>query len=334
MKIQSFAFSILLALIYATALMIATQPARAADGDVLFASVDDIEITREEFEREVYSAARQTFYHARPPGGEEFIQFRKDVADRMIDRELLLREANRRDLRPDNDSIDAKIAVYESRYGDTERWQTEGPQLVAQLRTRFEEESVLDTLESDIHTVSPPGDAEARAFFDENPELFTEPAQNRVSIILLGVAPSATAPDWQAARDEAQRLLERLQDGMPFEELARLHSADASAAAGGDMGYLHVGMLNPGAEEAIGTLEIGNVSNPVQVLEGMAIFKLTERRTKTLRDYGDVRQRAEELWIRDTGEQRWKALLAELRSASEVSVDAEYLVSLPDYAQQ
>ena len=58
--------------------------AAAADDDTVLARVDDIVITRQEFEREVYTAARQTYYHGRPPRGEEFIEFRKSVAENMM----------------------------------------------------------------------------------------------------------------------------------------------------------------------------------------------------------------------------------------------------------
>ncbi len=332
MKSQSFAFQLL-----ATALMAlfacAWTPSRATEGDEVFARVDDVVITRDEFEREVYQAARQTFYHGQPPSGEEFIEFRKDVADRMIDRQLLLLEAKRRDLQPDHGSIDAKIASYEARYGDTERWQTEGPQMVATLRAKFEEDSLLTVLEADVRSVAAPGADELRDFYGANPDLFTQPAQNRVRVILLGVPPSAEAPVWQAAREEARRIVDQLSDGASFEELALLHSSDPTAEDGGDMGFMHTGTLSPVAEDAINELEIGGITEPIKVLEGMAIFQLAERKPETLHEFEDVRDRAEELWIRQRGEQQWSDLVVELRSGSLVNVDTDYLASIPGYAQ-
>ena len=332
MKSQSFAFQLLSSALMA-AFACAWTPSQATNGDEVFARVDDLVITRDEFEREVYSEARQTFYHGRPPSGDEFIEFRKDVADRMIDRKLLLLEARRRDLQPDHHSIDAKIASYEARYGDTERWQTQGPQMVATLRAKFEEDSLLDVLEADVRSVAAPGADELRDFYSANPELFTEPAQNRVRVILLGVPPSAEAPVWQAAREEARRILDQLNEGASFEELALLHSTDATADDGGDMGFMHSGTLSPVAEEAIDALEIGEITEPIKVLEGMAIFQLAERKPAQLHEFAEVRDRAEELWKRQRGEQQWSDLVVELRSGSQVSVDTDYLASIPGYAQ-
>ena len=332
MKSQSFAFCLLPSTLMA-ALSLVWTPSWATEGDEVFAQVDDVVITRDEFEREVYSTARQTYYHGQPPSAEEFIEFRRDVADRMIDRKLLLLEAKRRDLQPDQDSIDAKIASYEARYGDTERWQSEGPQMVAALRAKFEEDGLIAALESDVRSIPSPEQATLEQFYEASPDLFTEPAQNRVRVILLGVAPSAEAPAWQAAREEAQRILERLMEGASFEELARLHSSDRSADDGGDMGYLHSGMLSPVAEEAIAQLEIGGFTEPIKVLEGMAIFQLAGRKPEELQEFAAVRERAEELWKRQRGEQQWSDLVAELRAATRVNVDTDYLASVPGYAQ-
>jgi parvulin-like peptidyl-prolyl isomerase len=332
MKSQSFAFKLLTSALLA-ALASTWKPVLATEGDEVFARVDDEVITRDEFEREVYQAARQTFYHGQPPTGEEFIEFRKDIADRMIDRKLLLLEARRRDLEPNHQDIDAKIASYEARYGATERWQSEGPRMVATLRTKFEEDSLLEVLEADVRSVVPPGEDELRDFYSANPELFTEPAKNRVRVILLGVPPSAEAPVWQAAREEAQRILEQLNDGASFEELALLHSSDPTGEDGGDMGFMHAGTLSPVAEEAIGGLEIGEFTEAIKVLEGMAIFQLVERKPETMHEFANVRDRAEELWKRQRGEQKWSDLVAELRSDSQVNVDTDYLASIPGYAQ-
>lgn len=329
MKRESFAFQLATLLAGAMILSVNGPTAAATEDDAILARVDDIVITRQEFEREVYTAARQTFYHGRPPTGDEFIEFRKSVADDMIDRRLLLREAKRRKLEPDQEKIDVRIASYEARYGETERWQSEGAEMVTVLRERFEKEGLIDALEADVRSVSAPDEDALRRYYDANPDLFTEPARNRVSLILVGVPPSASPAMWQEAREEAARIGQRLDENVPFDELARAHSSDRTAEAGGDMGYLHEGTLSPSAELAIAELAIGEISEPVQVLEGMAIFKLTEQQPSRLRSFDDVKGRAEELWLRDKGEEEWNSLVAELRSDSDVDVDTDYLASLP-----
>jgi len=295
----------------------------------VFATVGDSEITRDQLDREVYMAARQTYYHGAPSSEEEYLEFRKEVANRLIDRRLLLQEAARRGVGADREQVEANLAGYEARYAGTERWQAEGEQMLAALRARFEEDSILDRLEANVRAVPEPSDIQLRDYYRDNPEKFTEPAQNRVSVILLAVEPSATPQVWAAARQEAGRIVERLDEGAEFAELARMHSSDRTADNGGDMGYLHAGMLGGDAESVIGELDVGEHSGPVQVLEGMAIFKLTERKSPLLQKYEDVASRAAELWRRDTGEHQWQDLLVRLRELGKVTIDEDYLATVP-----
>mgnify|MGYP001821148870 FL=1 len=330
MKRESFACK---GFIAAVTFFVGMQAACAenAAADDVFASVGGTTISRQDFEREVYAAARQTFYHGKAPGAEEYIEFRKGVADKMIERQLLLEEAERREIEPDTPAIDARIAQYELQYGDTDRWQTEGPAMVATLRERFEDDSLLERLEEDVREIDAPDTATVKEFYDEHPELFTQPASNRIAVILFAVQPSAGAPAWEAAREEAGRVIEQLESGAEFAELASLYSSDASADSGGDMGYQHEGALSPDAEVAIAALDVGGVSEPVDVLEGVAILKLLDRRPQRLRDFHDVEERATQLWLRQAGDERWQALVADLRAKADIRVDTDYLANIPSY---
>jgi parvulin-like peptidyl-prolyl isomerase len=303
--------------------------ASAPDLSLTLASIDDIEISREEFEREVYITARQTFYHGKLPSGDDLVEFRKRVAEDLVSRHLLVREARRRGIDPDHEEIEARLARYEVRNADTERWEKEGAQVLAELRARYEEDSLLESLETGIRQGVKPDIDVVKAFYEDNPELFTEPAQTRVSVIVLGVTPSAGAVAWQAARDEAQRILDKLEQGTAFDELARMHSSDMTAPAGGDMGFVHDGSLNASAEEAIAALATGEVSNAVTVLEGIAIFKVTDRRPPRLHPFDAVEERASDLCMREQGQVAWDELIASLRSGSDVSIDMTYLEALP-----
>jgi len=301
----------------------------AAEETKPVASVDGTTITREKFELEVYNDGRQTFYHGRPLSESQVIEFRRSVAEKMVDRILLVREALRQGIHPDVEAVSARLAIYENRYKNSERWQAEGDSMMAMLRSRFENDSVLEQFERQVKNVEDSDEKIVRDYYASHPERFTEPEQIRVSTILLSVAPSAGGAAWEAARREAHGIVNRIKSGESFEELARLHSADASAKAGGDMGYLHKGMLSAAAQQALDTLQIDEISGPVTVLEGVAIFRLADRKEARLQTFPAVRDRATDLWRRDAGEDRWNHTVASLRSRSEISFDDDYLRTLP-----
>lgn len=301
----------------------------AADDTTVFATVNDSEISQRQFELEVYNQARQTYYHGRPNSEAELLEFRRQVADKLVDRVLLLEEARVRGIEPNHNEIASQLAVYEDRYSDTERWQTEGDAMLARVRQRLEEDSILETFEAEVRDIDGTDAQVVREFYEAQPEKFTQPEQIRVSVIMLALAPSSPGTTWEAARREAAEISAEIRAGGSFEEFARLRSADQSASQGGDMGYLHAGMLSDAAQSALDELDVGAVSDPVTVLEGVAIFKLTDRREAALQPFAAVQQRAAELWRRDEGERQWQNTITELRSRSKISLDEAYLRALP-----
>ena len=74
------------------------------------------------------------------------------------------------------------------------------------------------------------------------------------------------------------------------------------------MGYLHHGMLGAEAEKVLDTLEIGAVSDPLQLLEGVTIFRMDDRIEPQLLPLSEVRVRAGELWSKDQSDAAWSAL--------------------------
>ena len=286
-----------------------------------FATVGDTVIAREDYEAAVAAGVRQKFYHGRAPE-QELLAYRREVGERLIERVLLLGEAERRGLKPDAARIDETVAQYDRRYAASERWRANREQMLPPLVAELGRQSVLEQLERSVRAVPAASAKEARAYYEAHRELFTEPEQARLSLILLRVDPSAPKAAWEQAQAEAARLRERLARGADFAELARLHSSDASAAEGGDLGYLHRGML-PGAveEKVIDALKPGEVSAPVRVLEGFALVRLTDRKSPRLRGFDESAARAAELAQRSRGEAAWKALLASLRARARISVD-------------
>ncbi len=306
--------------VFAAPIPVAAQTSQAPEHKP-FAVVGDTTISHEEYQAAFAASMRQKYYHARPPENE-LAAFQREVGNQLVDRVLLLREARKRGIQPDRKQIDKTIAEYDRRYATSERWQANRDKMVPQLVEQLERQSLLEQIERQARTAPAPSAAQARAYYDRHKEQFTEPEQVRMSLILLRVDPSAPKVAWDKAREEAERLHQRLGRGADFAELARLHSADPSAEKGGDLGYLHRGMLPEAIQtQLVDTLKPGEVSLPVTLLEGIAIVRLEDRKAPQLRGYEDVRQRAAELAQREAADERWKRLIADLRSRTRIRLD-------------
>lgn len=289
-----------------------------------FAVVGDQTILMSEFESAYQAGLRKRFYHGKVPQ-EQLQAFRKEVSQTLIDRALLVQEAKRVGVRPDAAAVKAQLAQYEARYSQQQHWRQNKDVILPGLTAALEEESLLQRFEERVRKVALPNDVAVREYYKKHPELFTTPEQIRLSLILLKVDPASTSDVWQAAREEAGILLKRLRGGADFAAMARIHSADASASAGGDMGYLHKGMLAGPAQQVIDQLQIGAVSEPVSLLTGIALFRLEERRQAKLNKFDDVAERARQLLVRELSDHAWQQAVKRLRDTTKVTINSAAL---------
>lgn len=313
MRRLSRAFALLLALLAIPAL---AASARAAETEEVFAVLGDTVIPAAEFEANFHAGVRERFYHGSVPAAD-LAGFRREVAREMIDRLLLLREAERLGIGPDEAAVETEL---ERRAGILAA-SPDPAQARSMLRERLLADSVLDRLRTRIEDVPPPGRDAAQAYWRAHPDKFTTPERLRLSVILLKVEPWAPDTAWNAAHEEALRLEARLREGASFSELARLHSADASAAHGGDLGYVHGGMLSREAQEVVDGMEPGEISAPVPILQGVALFHLAERIAPELNAFVQVDERARELLHRELRAQAWEGALERLRRDTPVTVN-------------
>jgi parvulin-like peptidyl-prolyl isomerase len=300
------------------ALLLAAAP-RAESTDGLFARVAGETIARGEYETALSVAARQHFYHGRVDDGR-LVALRHQVAGELIDRVLLRQEALRRGIKADAAAIDKQVAHDLGRYRAEGLAEERRRHLEEMLRRQAKERLLQQALEQQVKAVAEPSEAEVRAYYAAHLEKFTTPPQLRLGLILLKVAPSAPVASWKAAQQEAQRLQRKLAAGADFAELAALHSGDGSAERGGDLGFVHQGMLAVEAQQAVDVLKVGEVTAPVNLLQGVALFKLLERQPEVVNPFERVTARAKGLLQRERSEQAWEGVLQALRGKAQFEI--------------
>jgi parvulin-like peptidyl-prolyl isomerase len=300
-----------------------TAPATAgsiAGPNSVFAKVGDTVITRKEYDEAFATASRGKFYHGKPPEGEIAV-LQREVGDKLVARVLLLREAKRRGLRPDAAEIQKTVQTYEQRYANSEQWKKNRAQVLPGLTARLEEDNILSQLEAATRANVKADVKDAKAYFAKHPEKFTEPGKLRVSAILLKVDPSSPKETWVKADEEAKGLVKQLRGGADFAELARKHSADPSAKQGGDMGYLHEGMLPDGTQEVLSKMKPGETTETLRLLEGIAVFRMVDRKPAQAHPFDEVKVRAQELTQRDQSEAAWTTFVADLKKKTPAQID-------------
>jgi len=123
-------------------------------------------------------------------------------------------------------------------------------------------------------------EADAKTYYDENPDEFKTPERVRASHILISTKPTDPNADPNevktTAKKEAESLLKQVREGGDFAALAMEHSSCPSAPRGGDLGYFGHGQMVPPFEQAAFALKPGEVSDVVETQFGYHIIKVTD----------------------------------------------------------
>jgi peptidyl-prolyl cis-trans isomerase C len=118
---------------------------------------------------------------------------------------------------------------------------------------------------------------EVADFYAKNPEAFKQGERVRASHILIGVPAASDAATRAARRARAEGLVREARAGKDFAALAREHSDDGSASAGGDLGAFERGQMVPPFEQAAFALSPGEISEVVETEFGYHVIKVAAR---------------------------------------------------------
>ena len=115
--------------------------------------------------------------------------------------------------------------------------------------------------------------------------------------------------------DHAKALIEELEDGADFAELASKHSTGPTKANGGQLGWFIPGQMVKEFEDAANALDKGEHSEePVQTKYGWHVILVEERRPLTLPDYQELRT----LLTNDVSTDLGNQFMEQLRSEAKI----------------
>lgn len=298
----------------------------AGSSEQLFAKINERTITYGEFMQIFRSAVRHKYYHGKVPQ-QELELFQRKVGKDLVEQELIYQQALKMRLEPNNEKIQQGIDEYDQKYRDTPEWQAQREKAMPLLLRQLQRKDLLEQVERNVKNIKQPESKAVYQYYQANSEKFTEPKRVWVSVILLPVPPSGSSKAWEGAKQEAERLIKQIRSGESFAAIARERSSHPSAVNGGDLGYLHSGMLEDSARDAVAKLSLNGVSDPVRVLEGYTIFRLNGIQPEKLRLYDEVSNRAKDLLYRDLQDEAWNAYLTRLVTEAKIYVNEKLYAS-------
>lgn len=183
-------------------------------------------------------------------------------------RRLMAIQSQSRDLsllRLSGDSVADQIEITEE---EVEQWYEENKSQFMQPES-VDVEYVVLSLE-DVQDRIEISEDEVRQRYDQMADQLTQEERRSAHILI---------EDGDTAEERIESIQKRLEEGDDFAELAREFSDDPlSAEQGGDLGYLREGDLGSAYDDALFSLEEGEVAGPVESEFGTHFIKLLDTR--------------------------------------------------------
>jgi peptidyl-prolyl cis-trans isomerase C len=218
----------------------------------------------------------------------------RNILDELINYHMLAQEARGMKIQATDAEVDAQLATIRKNFPTDEAYQQallmQGvtiQQLRDLTRRTLDAQKLVDTQVTSKIAVQ---DADVNAFYNQNIERFKQGDTVHASHIFIAVPPNAVPAQKEQARATAERILKQLRAGADFATLAKTESNDASAANGGDLGFIAKGDVPPDFEKAAFGLKPGTTSGVVELESGFHIIKVSERRGPRTAPLAEVRE--------------------------------------------
>ena len=249
------------------------------------------------------------------------LQFQGDSLLGLIQQELYDQEIEARGLRVANADVEsAYLQQYNSvleTYSLTEDALSE--YLVSQgstlaeyqdsIRAQIRAQLLNAALKSDVVGTIEPTDDDLLSYLEANISSYDTPEEIHAAHILVD------------SEDLALSIIDRLQAGADFGELAAQYSEDTSNKdSGGDLGWFERDVMVPEFDEAAFALEIGQISAPVETDFGWHIIKLIDRKEHGVPALADIRDQMRADYIDEKGTEKFNGWYDDVYQAAEIEI--------------
>jgi peptidyl-prolyl cis-trans isomerase C len=216
----------------------------------------------------------------------------KDAVENLVNRQLLIDEAERRKVTVPEPQLMERVREFRLTGISGQELTSSGkpdPLLVSSVRDSMIVEKMLDD-EFQKQNVRPT-EQQIKDYYDEHHDLFVkDPGEVEISHIAVKLPPNATAAQKKAAQEKIAKLYRMAQHSKDFAALAKKYSEDPnSAPKGGNLGYFPPGRLPPVVDKQVFATPVGKLTQIFESNIGFSFIKVTARRGETYAPLGDVK---------------------------------------------
>jgi peptidyl-prolyl cis-trans isomerase SurA len=321
--------ALLLAVVLTVVAGCRTPPHHAED---VWAIVNGVDITRGQVDK-YYRA--QVNPDSPEPSQDEALSLKLNILDQLVNNQILLQQAKKLGLEAGDGEVEDKFTEFKNPYTEDEfqRQLKARSYTVDDLKADIRQQlSIQKLINREIVSKITITDQDVQDFYNQNRSQFNV-SETQYRLAQIVVTPrkdpglrnrkNDDATTDAEARRKAAALLQQINNGADFAQIAMDYSEDpSSAGSGGDLGYVPESSLaqsDPALKRAVQGLKVGEVSGVIVLRDSYRILKLVAKESPGQRQLSDP---AVQQSIRDN-----------LRSRKEQLLRSAYLASSRDQAK-
>lgn len=287
-------------------------------GSKVVATVNGAAITRADLDMEINRLLPQEFYH-RSVTEERQKEIEKRALENLIDSELFYEEAKRQGLKVDNSDVKKRINSIKLSYQSGKAFE-EALKKSGMTPSVFEDKIrkglMIDRLiEKEVKVSLTDHDLED--YYKKNVDKFKEPEAVRLRYIYIKINPVEPGGR-EKAKERAKEAYSRIKSGADFAQIAQTYSNDMSRIKGGDVGFVHRGMMPIEMEKTAFSLKVGQASEVIETDMGFHILKVEEKRASRQVPFKEIKDKLKKELTESMQKSRFEGLIKRLREHAKI----------------
>jgi len=313
------------AIYFSTLFLSGLNPSAAVEYiDRIVAVVNDDIITLSELNHLLEPYIAQVRARRYPPEQERRMMFkvREDVLNQLIDQKLTDQEIKKANIRVSEGEIGAVIErIKETRFLTDEELREQlakDGMTFEDLQKRMREQLLRNKLVNlEIKSKIVLTQEDIQAYRDDHPGLYGGEEAYHLKNIIMTVSFDAGEA---AVQKKMNAILEKLEAGEVFEELARKYSESPAAVNGGDLGVFKMESLSPQIQDAVRGLEAGEYTAVLDTDQGYQIFYIDEIKRSQGKPLDQVADEIRDKLYHEIINRKFQSWLKDLRKTSHIKI--------------
>ncbi len=185
-------------------------------------------------------------------------------------------------------------------------------------------------LQRELERKVAPTEDEILSYYQGHSDEFTRPATVHLQQIFIpadglvlkdakaeGTPVATEAAGAPSARAQAAEVVTRARAGEDFGDLTKAYSGGAGT---GDLGVVNLKEISPAIQKAVGSLQVGEISEPVSSPDGFRVFKLLARTEAAVAPLEEVRNKIRNRLMDAKGNDAYEKYVADLRKNAIIDI--------------